>query len=532
MKIKYPGMVLILTLSGAIHAAPTLYPDKINTDITNVTDSDYLVDSEDQRRYYVLPPKQSRAKVRNLNSITANIGFCREIANLQRYNRDTVDLLNSLKAQEDDLRSKIDEQNLRLSQANEEISQFTAANNIKELADLDEKIRQLNARLDILYNRQRNCKTDCEVLKPEIENTQVLLMELTTKRFELSSANLFAVNQYETKKTRVQVIEKNLQALLNEREQLQANLKDLYYEFNKMYDAHAKREGARITIDYESRWQENVSRLNRDNPYYRFEKIQTKNVKMSLGAYADKTPEIIGSVISFQVGGYSSADNVSMSSFPEAFSGNAVLSLLGACPLVYPELFGLTATQALENLNFGLILNYEYPSVMKFEVTAKYNMYRAYELIKSQGKSGGFFSSHSWSNQSEEEFFRDSFSVDWKIQDEKYPLSAEDKLAINSDLRRQMLTRLAGYLVMNDPKAKTNLSLPDSTTGALVLSDSLTRVCPHFYCKGAAIVLNIMQSIFGSAAADLKIKQMTDVDMIERYGDSSVVMQPMLTSFR
>lgn len=531
MQKKYIGILCLLIVSKS-HAVPTLYPEKINLGIRNTTNSSYLADSDDPKKFYVLPPSKALVKAKNLHTVTANVGFCKEIANLQKYNLETVELLNSLKNEGTALRNQMDQEGLKLLQANEELSQFVLANDAQELAALDSKILQTERRLDQLYVRYKNCSNDCQVLLTDIESSQQLRTELSIKRFELSSANLFVTNEYEKKKIKVVALEKNIGGLKEDLQKIQSNLKDLYYEFSKMYDAHAMREGARVTLIYDSQWSENVIKLNQDNHGYLFEKIQTKNAQIKLSSFSASSLPNSGGIVGFSVGGAKASDVLSLESYPDAFSAQATLSLLSACPLLYPEWFGLSKDYSIDDLNYGLVVSYEYPSQMKLNLTARYNMYKTYQLIKSQGTQGGFFSSHSWSNQDEEEFFKDSFSVEWNIQDDQQKISFEKKKAIESDLRKQMLSRLAGYLVMADPQLKNGLDIPNSETGAMVLSDSLNKFCPHVYCKGASVVLSVMQAIFGSSSSEQQLKQKINVEMVDRYSELNIVMQPMLTTYR
>lgn len=522
---------LILLISAKLYAYPTLYPERIPANIRNYTNSSYISDSENQRQMYVLPPTTSYAKVKGLHTVTANVGFCKEISNLQKYNADTVDLINSMKTKDSFTKSLLEEKNTKLAIANEELSKYIVANNMQELASLDMRTVQIEKRLDELYVKYKNCSNDCIVLNKDIQDSQMLKMELTTRRFELSSANLVSANEYERKKAYAQGLKSNVEDLQTNWKKIQADLKDLYVDFNRMYDAHAKREGGRAAISYDSLWTENIQRLRRDNPGYIFEKIQTKNVSISATAYSKNNLLPEGAVLSFDVAGMAAGANLQMGGFPDSFSGNAVLSLLAVCPMLHPEWFDATMGTNIQDMTYGITANYEYPAVMKYGVTVHYNMYRMYELIKSQGTSGGFFSSSSWSDQSEQEFFRESFSVEW--DDKNQVLSFDKKLAISSDLRKQMLSRLAGYLVMNNQGARLSMALDLPNTGAMVLSNSLNQACPiNIYCKGASIAFGVMQAIFGSSSTEQSLRQITDVNMTDRYSDLQIVMQPMTTTYK
>lgn len=515
-------------------AVPTLYPADFNPTLRNTTNSNILADTDSRLRYFVLPPSDAVAQVSGLHAVTANVGFCREIAKLQKYNADTLDLLNKMKTKDFETKNLLEQQNTKLVHAKEELSKFITAASLQELDALDAKVVQLEKRLDELYLKLKNCRThDCAALNRDVEDTQLLRNELVTKRFELSAANLMAANEYERKKVFVAGLKNNVEELQNSWRTIQNDLKDLYSEFNRMFDAHAAREGGRVTIKYQSGWTDNVSRLRQLNPGYSFEQIQTKNVNIKAGAYSKNSLIPGGSILAFDVGGQSANAVLSLESYPEGFTGHAVLNLLGVCPLLHPDWFDVGITNSVQDLNYGITIGYEYPAAMKYEVTAHYNMYRMYELIKAQGNDGGFFSTSTWSDHDEEEFFKDAFRVDWKVQDERQQLSFDQKMAVNSDLRRQVLSRMAGEVIMNDrstnPIAIAELPKP----GSLVLANSLDKSCPlNVYCKGASIVMNLLQAVFGSSTTQQGLRQITNIDMTDSYTNSQIVLQPMVTTYK
>ncbi len=513
-------------------AVPTLYPEHFNGSIRNQTNSDVLADDQSGIRFYVLPPGDALAQVTGLHTVTANVGFCGELAKIQRYNSDTLDLLNAMKKNDFNAKNRLEEQNKKHMQASEDLSNYIVAANLHELASLDVKVVQLERRLDELYGKYRQCSQDCPVLAKDIQDSQLLRMELLTKRFELSAADLLASTEYERKKAYVTAIKSNVTELEKNSKQIQADLKDLYVDFNRMFDAHSLREGGRAAISFNSGWTENLQRLSAQNPNYSFEKISTKNAVIRAGAYSKNNLLIGGSILAFEVGGSSADGRLSLEAYPENFSGNVVLNLLAVCPLLHPDWFDIKVPNKPENMTYGITVGYEYPAAMKYEITAHYNMRRMYEAIKSQGTNGGFFSSDSWSDQDEQEYFKDSFWVDWKIQDEKFVMTTEQKLSINADLRRQVMSRMAAQLVMNNPGAQAALGeLPK--TGAVVLANSLDKTCPlNVYCKGASIVLNVLQAIFGTSGTQQTLSQLTDVEMTDSYSHSQIVMQPRLTTFK
>lgn len=511
-------------LAGSLAlAVPTLYPQNFNSNLRNATNSNVMFDSQDSTRFYVLPPHSSAAVIQNLHTVTANVGFCSEIADLQRYNADTLAQLNALKLKGSQMQVTLEQKKIDLKAANGKLAEYSALHKSDTSLMRYQELRSVTQRLSQLYDKLKTCGADCAEIQ-----SQISILE--DKKFELQNYELppelqslaWKIDELET------FIFQNGQSL----QMLQADLRDLYADFNRMFDAHAQREGGRVSISYDSHWTDNVNRLSLDNPGLRFEKIQTKNAGIKAGAYSKNNLLPGGSVLSFDVGGQSAGSQLLLEAFPESFAGNAVLNLLAVCPLLHPEWFDLPAATSVKQMSYPLTVSYEYPASMNYEVTATYNMYRMYELIKTQGKSSGFFSSKSWSNQEEEQYFKDAFRVDWRIQDDRKLFSEEQKLAINADLRRQIMSRLANDLVMND--SGTKLAAPDDppTTGALVLSNSLSKFCPiSVNCQGASIVLSVMQAIFGSSNSVQNLKRITNVTMSDTYHTEQVVLQPMLTSF-
>lgn len=534
-----PTAILIITASLVLiysfrsHAVPTLYPDRLSRRIINPTNSNYIVDTRDPWRIYVLPPMTAEVKPRGLHTVTANVGFCKEISELQKFNLDTLELINSMKVKDAQTRAQVENEKQALLEANRKMSEFASSMGLQELMALDVRLQQVELRLDTLYERYKSCLRDCDVVARDIQDSQKIRTELSARRLSLGSSNAQVMYEYERNKNRVQAHEKNLLTLETNWKKLQLDLLDLYQQFNRMFDAHARREGGRVAVTYDSGWSRNLEILKRQNPQYNFEKIPTKNAQIRSSLLSKSQLPLEGSIISFDVGGVSADGVLALGSYPEAFSGNAVLNLLGVCPLLHPEWFGLTKAPAIEQMIYGMTVGYEYPAAMKYEVKVSYNLYRMYELIKSQGKSSGFFTSKVWSHHDEALFFQDTFHVEWKNQNDQNKLSLEQRRAIESDLRRQILSRLASNLVMSDPSLRVALTNQPQNTGAVVLAESLMKVCPlNIYCQGASVVLNVLQAVFGGSELKQSVKQKLDVNLVEHHSNEEIVMQPMLTTYK
>lgn len=530
MKLK---LLILISLSQIrAYAVPTLYPETFNRQLRNNTTSNVVADNRDAARFWVLPPTKSAAVIQNLHTVTANTGFCQEIANLQRYNADTITLLNSLKDKRREVEKRLEQEGKNLKAANEKYLTFIKGYPVFELEGLFTQVRETKKRATFLYDNLKKCVRDCAGISAEIERTEVRLGELYLKK-RLKAENHIYGKQFTEVADRLEKAEETVAVHEEDLYSMQEDLRELYADFNRMFDAHAQREGGRVSIRYDSHWSESVSRLSADNPGLRFERMPTKNALLRAGAYSRNSLLPNGSVLSFDVGGMSAGPLLTLEAFPENFGGNAVLNLLAVCPLLHPDWFDIPAGNDVSQMSYPLTVSYEYPTSMNYEITVTYNMYRMYELIKTQGTSGGFFNSSSWSHQDEQSFFKDAFQVDWKIQDDRKVFTEQQKLEINRDLLRQVMSRLASNLVMNDSGTKIAAPGEPPQNGALVLSNSLNKSCPiNIYCQGASIVFNVMNSIFGSSSAMQNLKRITNVTMTDTYRSEQVVLQPMLSSFQ
>ncbi len=394
-------------------AVPTIYP-KSNAYIKNNTNSNVVSDSTDPYKYYVLPPSTVEVKVLSLNSITANVGFCKEIADIQKYNADTLQLLNNLKQREYDLLMQITAHEKMIRDAKVVIAEYVKVKNLMQLVEFDRQIEAMDSRLDSMYAAYKNCTRECAALATDIEHLQENRNSVEEQRFLFAISRSADSDEYMRQKRNIESLENQKMASIDTVKKVQTDLKELYLDFVSMYDVHVKREGAKISVEYDSRWSNNVARLQFDNPRLKFEKISTQNAVVRADAYSNLLPG--SSIIGFNFGGVGNINGpVSLEAYPERFSGNATLNLLGACPILYPQLFGIPLNDDRVNpqkMKFGLTVGYQFPAEFIYDVTVKYNMYKLYELTQKQGKKGGFLSSSSWSTKEENEYYNDAFKVE------------------------------------------------------------------------------------------------------------------------
>lgn len=527
-------MAIIFFLSFKAWAVPTLYPKYFTRQLQNPTDSSLLFDSIDPSRIYVLPPANEVSRVNGLHSLNANVGFCGEIAKLQKYNSDIVDRLHSLfgKYTQNMLDVRVSASNIR---AMERLASLIAAqNNLNELAALDQSIGSYNERLDALYVQIKNCSQNCDLIKSDIESMQKFRDELMQKRQDFLAAHLKGVQDYERYKAEADAAAEKTEALRQQTKQSYQDLMDVYNDFNHMFAAYALREGGRVSISFLSHWSENIHKLQLANSGLKFEKIAVVNAQMRTNGYTPNKLETEGALISFEISGArANGEVLSFGAYPESFSGNATLNLLGVCPLLHPDQYDIPAPSSTEQMHYNMMVSYQYPAAFSYDVTVRYNLYRMAKAVHEAGTSGGFFSTSNWDDSYEEQIMKDSFQVDWHVQDARQLLTEIQKQKIAADLRHQIMSRLAMNMIMNKvPQATPVHYSEDPKTGARILAGSLKEICPQsITCRAASMAFDILQSVFGSSSAESTIQQTYNVDMTEKYSSEQVVLQPAITAY-
>ncbi|MGZ3690929.1 MAG: hypothetical protein ACXVAX_05480 [Pseudobdellovibrio sp.] len=540
MNLKNSVLLSVILVTGLQAAAvPTLYPNSYNVLLKNNTNSNVLADSQLSQKYYVLPPAQSAVKITGLNSVSANVGFCKEISEIQKYNLDTLQTLNSLKTKEGDLQSSLEQSQIQLKNAQIEMAKYVSANHLGDIANYDLQIRSLGVRLDGLYDKSRICATatDCGLITQDIQSSQDKLNGLWQARQQMAQQQSLNLDEYEKRKNVVETMEKSQEDAINNLQKVRTNLQQIYADFLSMYDVHSKREGAQVSLQYDSGWNQNFQRLQFDNPGYQFEKIATQNVHLRADAYGKQSLVPGGTLMAFDVAGAGNEDGfIDYNSYPENFSGTATLNLLGVCPILHPEDFGVANDDDLVNpqkMKFPLTIAYDYPSEFEYSLKVHYNLYKMYQITLNQGSQGGFLSSRTWTDKEEQTAFNDGFTSEWSSNSANVNLSDDDKARIEKDIRSGMLTRVAQALAMQNKN--TDLVKPADTpkTGALVLSNALSQNCGlSLFCHGIGIGLDVLSSVFGSSQMDSSYRQQIDMDLTDSYTNKEVLMVPALTSFQ
>lgn len=517
-------------------ATPTIYPKDVTllATITNPTNSNIVADDSDLKVIWVMPPNTAFSDTGKLHTINANVGYCKEMAQLQGYSLELSDKMFELKMKEVESEKESKAIQEKLSKARQDLARHISVNNLSEIQTIDERLEIITDEILALNEKLGTCTQFCRETSLQIRDLKNEKKSLTTLRKKLITERSRDVREMERKKEAVKGLEKDLDDINLRWERIGNSLEGLRQKFHSMFATFGKLEGARTSLQFRSSWDDNINELQRLNPHFDFKRIHTQNAVITINMLGGETLQGQGAVLGYELAGVYSEGKLSYPSYPANLSGNIRLSLLGTCPIIYPELFKLNLPSDTDQMKYGMVISYEFPSSFEVDVTAEYNMYKMYQKIAKSGRKGGFFRSKRWSSIEEKTFFRDEFKVHWNEQDVANSLTEEQKADYEKDIRDNIFARLAviglpnfsnpGELVTQDPGA----------SGAVVLSSALSKnpSCQmNKYCMAASIGVKVLDAIFGSSSSSASYTNIQDVNMKESWSRKQVVYKPWISSY-
>lgn len=532
LKVAIPAILLGLQLwSHSAFAEPTLYPTNVSvlSSIINKTNSNILADEVDPKTIWVMPPNTATAKVSGMHTPTANMGYCAEMRDLQTYTRDLSAQINDLmklkKSKTQELLALED----KASALDQAAQKFAADRNLSALSELDTRIGSAEIRLTELYALQDRCTNNCEQIEVEVSDLIKAKAEMLKQRNVLAKENTADIRAY-NKMQKEAVAAKN--RYISKRQvftDLAGEIQTMQNQFKAAYASFGKMEGARAGIKYKSTWDDNVTALREANPGFNIQKIKTQNAQLMTELSGLENVDAGSAILGMPLPGFKDG-LAKYPAYPESLTTNVVLSLVGACPMAHPEYFDLGQVPLAE-MSYGMIITYDYQTIFKMKASVKYNMYKMYQKIVSSGSRGGLFSSRSWSNVEEKNIFQDSFIVKWDDRENSVP--QEEKEEREKEMRHAVLLRLATQAIPDSPSRVELLqAVAPGPHGAIVLADALTKTCGfNVYCQGGAIVMRVLDAIFGSSSTSSSYTKITNSDLEENYEVQQKITKSWITTY-
>lgn len=539
---------MVMLVSTSSYATPTIFPRPGNrlVELVNKTSSTVLADHQDMNTVYVKPPSSGTAIPQGFSAMSANLGFCREMEDLQGYSRNLSGRIAAKSDEVDKLQVTVADAQEKLNKARGDLASLSEASSVfKEITALETRITDIEARTDALYTKLAGCTNECADVKKEITELRVEHRNLTKRLSEIRVANSEEIKRRNKALAAIEAAQLALDEATAPYDRAISALSKARNSILDSYSHFAKLSGGTATIQYESGWIANTQKIRAENAAsFNVQQIPTSKVQMHFNflagaANADAYLASLPPILSYSVGGIGytpggGPETNSLPAFPDSLSANLALSLVGACPLVNPKRFDIPKNAAGIPA-FGVTVQYLYPAMMQVKAKFTYNLYKFYELMRSSGSSGGLFSTHSWSSVSEKMVNKDHFYIDWKNEDADNQITPEKRQQIETMVKAELTQRVLN--MMGTPVANSGQALlgapPIPVNGALVIADGLNQTCGFYsyYCVAGSWILRAASAIWGSSSSSQTFQQVHDITATEDWSRDEAVNKPEITIF-
>jgi len=249
---------------------------------------------------------------------------------------------------------------------------------------------------------------------------------------------------------------------------------------------------------------------------------------MGSDRYLAQLPMVLGYSINGQE--YDPVDPFqSLPALPDVTSGNVRLSVIGACPILFPSDWQVERELDGTPL-FGLTISYTYPSAFRTRAKATYNLHKLYEYYKKEERRGGFFRSSSkiteWRTET------GSPVVEIEVFDES-GMSREQVDALREEVALQLMQDVLLAMGVQTPNAGSPNPVPPPPNGAVVFADGLQATCSwSLWCQGGSWALRGLSAVFGGSAAEASFKATYDVSASRIYDLDRALPRAAVLSFQ
>ena len=536
---KFRSVIGVLAASALAQAMPAMavpspYVSKFGPlKINNQTNATLMRDTDNANIVWVLPPTSGDASFQNFVP-SANLQFCKGLSQSVKTMTAIDAQIAALADRFKELEGEYKAANKRVADAKEALGKLAQAEGTGKYVTLSLEIDGMTENLMTVVKNLDTCKENCDILRAEYKRLSQDIRSSKERMRKLEDQYSVEVKAYKAAENRVRQAESiksdtngQVNALADELSKLGATV------FN-VYATRGKLEGGFAQIHYSTGWDEAVKKLEAEYPEYDFEKVPTYNVKVFanfVGAadqqsYIDTLPSVLDYTISglrYLPWAESKPDLMAL---PSVLSGNVRLSVIGSCPIFMKDFFKDTGYDVKRdvtgNPQYAISATYEYPVSYNYKVTASYNLYKFYEQIKKSGKSGGLFSSRSYSEVVENKSDSDMFSIDWKVEDPQSAMNQEKRDQITKDLKAQLMDRVLRQIAQPGVTLSESAKFYDAgtppETGAVVFAKGLRQTCGfNIYCQGASWILSGLQAIFGSSSSEESYRQTWNRTATEKW---------------
>jgi hypothetical protein len=493
--------------------------------LKNTSTSSLLPDTEDCSLVHVLPPIGGQSKIQSF-SPSGNLGFCPAMKTLHGAVEKVAKQYRKLTSKASELDPMVEEASIELKAAKKKAAEFLATGATLEISKLEGMLRQVDIRIEAIIKQLETCShTNCAPLTEELSAKNLERSDLQERLFLIQDKNSEELLASKKAEAEVVAAQENYDLFINKYDTIRQKISSLNQEIFSMYSTYGKLEGGFAEIQYNSGWQDNVSKLSLENQGLKFNSIPTKNARLhaNLIGSTDQSSYLasLPAVLDYQMAGlkyqpWGEEKTPELSSLPDNIQGSLRLSLIGGCPAHYENFLGDDLLKVREPQSssfpiFGITATYEYPVSYHLKMKASYNLYKMYEETKKSGTSGGFFTSRSYVDASTKKLDKDTFSIDWTVEDPNSQYSEEKRFQVEREIRQILLERVLSNMaqpIFTGATAQPEAAPAIPENGAMVLAEGISRTCGwySFYCTGGSWLLKGANAIFGSSSSESSFK--------------------------
>lgn len=538
------------------HAVPSAYNSQCGAlEIDNTTTSTIIRDNKDCRQAYVLPPASGKAQLTGF-SPNANLGFCAEMKDLQATSRRVVERIEQTSKRIDEMEPAVAAASRKLELAKKELLDVTKTSEMQLIGSVEDEVATIEAQIERTLESLNTCESACAELQREYRELRVARREAKNELRGLREQHAATVKRAEKARRNLESAQFAYDEVFAPVDRLVEQQSALRTQLLEWYAHFAKMEGGTAHVDYNTGWEANIDELSaKYSNKYNFKAIDTKDARIFANfvgsndkeSYLSSMPAILDySLAGLKYQPYGDEEKAegseyeSLSALPARIQGSIRLSLVGGCPLYYKDFLDSDTLTPDENLEqkyaFALSASYKYPAAFALRMKASYNLYKFYERIAKSSSKGGLFSRKHYQSVVEKKVDKDTFHIDWEVEDPDSIYTAEKREEIATALKAELIGRVLGTMAQpvfsSQPVMNVSTAMP-AETGAIVLARGLEKTCGYasVWCTGGAWLLRGLDAIFGSSKSESYYRATHDRTATEEWNVSSTTWRTGSTGF-
>jgi hypothetical protein len=553
-----PALLVLVSLSAPALASPT--EKSCGRDIASPANSNGFHWDTDCQTVHVLPPEKGRVSLDQMagnvylercpavHSGTATMNNTME--SMKIISQHLLELTQNYKPLQEEALQLQKDSVLKKAEKDTAADALTRGNKKKE--ELFQAIVTAKKDFNECSILATTPATECKVEADALQDAKLSYKNFLTGEYKaIEDRAMNAENDFRIASGKALEYGERLARSIEPLMKLQAEANNLRISASTIVDEYVKLPGAKGTVAYEVNSAELVDSFRNLNPGLIFKPISIKKATFTAGITLPSGAETVAAPVlwTYIPGiGASGAKALpegqsipALSPFPTDISvpfnggmtGQVQLSLAGSCHF-YKDASGFPTTISQQEFttHIAATMQYEYEIALKRGYDAKYHMGQFIKRVETQSKKGGLFSTRTL-----HEIVEDKQSTDWfdmkplEGGGSEYQYSDEEWNQLSRDVKAGLIDRAITQFAMLSGGPSQHPTLPQiAPSGAAVAADGL-RKCPHLYCQGGALVLGVLDSIFGRSSATSSFQSSNNIWVSERVEGVKYVPRAGTTAF-